>query len=85
MAKTIAGNTYEVFTDDGKRWFYDSTQEIRSAALQQAEKLLASGNHTGVRVVAEGGRSGKEEVIFEERIDRKQVITLMPVDEAPLC
>ncbi len=85
MAKNLAGKSYEVFVAEGKRWIYDSTQEVRSAALQQAEELLASGNHAGVRVVAETARTGEEEIIFEERIDRDQVITLVPVDEAPLC
>ena len=85
MAKNLAGKSYEVFVAEGKRWIYDSTQEIRSAALQQAEELLASGNHAGVRVVAESERTGEEEIVFEERIDREQVIALVPVDEAPLC
>ncbi len=85
MPKNLAGKTYEVLTADGKRWIYDSTHEIRSAALQQAETLLAAGGHDGVRVVSESERTGEEEVILEERSDRDKVITLVPVDEAPEC
>ncbi len=85
MAKNLAGKSYEVFVAKGKRWIYESTHEVRSAALQQAEELLASGDHEGVRVVAETERTGEEEIVFEERIDREQVITLVPVNEAPLC
>jgi len=85
MAKNLAGKTFEVFTADGNRWIYDSTHEVRSAALQQAETLLAAGGHDGVRVVAESERTGEEEVLLEERSDRDKVITLVPVDEAPVC
>ena len=83
MAKNLAGKTFEVFTADGKRWIYDSTHAVRSAALEQAENLLAAGGHDGVRVVAESARTGEEEVLLEERIDRDEVITLTPVDDAP--
>lgn len=85
MAKNLAGKTFEVFTADGKRWIYDSTHDVRSAALQQAETLLAAGGHDGVRVVAESERTGEEEVLLEERSDRDKVIILVPVDEAPVC
>ena len=68
MAKNLAGKSYEVLVAEGKRWIYDSTHEARSAALQQAEELLASGNHAGVRVVAESARTGEEEITLFKSI-----------------
>ncbi len=88
MAKTLAGKTYEVFTADGNRWILDSTLTVRSAALEQAESLLGNAflKHDGVCVVAESERTGEEEVIFEEKIDRDpNVVSLSPIDEAPPC
>ncbi|MCH8882922.1 MAG: hypothetical protein IIA41_05410 [SAR324 cluster bacterium] len=85
MAKTLAGKTYEVFVGEGKRWIYDSTHQTRSAALEVAEELLEAANHDGVRVVAENERTGEDEIIFEESIDRDEVIKLNPVEDAPLC
>ncbi|HIC28647.1 MAG TPA: hypothetical protein EYO85_04265, partial [Rhodospirillales bacterium] len=55
---------------EGKRWIIDSTHATRSAALEVAEELLKAANHDGVRVVAENERTGEEEIIFEESIDR---------------
>ncbi len=86
MPKTLAGKTYEVFVGEGKRWIYDSTHKTRSAALEVAEELLEAANHDGVRVVAENERTGEDEIIFEESIDRDdRVIKLNPVEDAPLC
>ena len=86
MAQTLAGKTYEVFVGEGKRWIYDSTHQTRSAALEVAEELLEAANHDGVRVVAENERTGEDEIIFEESIDRDdKVIKLNPVENAPLC
>jgi len=88
MAINLAGKTYEVFTADGNRWIYESTHAVRSAALEHAEELLGSTmqRYDGVRVVAESERTGEEEVVFEERIDRDPtVVSLSPVDEAPPC
>ena len=86
MPKNFAGKTYEVFVGEGKRWIIDSTHATRSAALEVAEELLKAANHDGVRVVAENERTGEEEIIFEESIDRDdKVIKLNPVEDAPLC
>ena len=86
MPKNFAGKTYEVFVGEGKRWIIDSTHATRSAALEVAEKLLKAANHDGVRVCAENERTGEEEIIFEESIDRDdKVIKLNPVEDAPLC
>ena len=86
MAQTLAAKTYEVFVGEGKRWIYDSTHRTRSAALEVAEELLEAANHDGVRVVAENERTGEDEIIFEESIDRDdRVIKLNPVEDAPLC
>ena len=86
MPKNFAGKTYEVFVGEGKRWIIDSTHATRSAALEVAEELLKAANHDGVRVCAENERTGEEEIIFEESIDRDdKVIKLNPVEDAPLC
>ena len=86
MPKNFAGKTYEVFVGEGKRWIIDSTHATRSAALEVAEELLKAANHDGVRVVAENARTGEEEIIFEESIDRDdKVIKLNSVEDAPLC
>ena len=81
----LAGKTYEVMVAEGKRWIFESEHATRSAALQQAEILLQTGKHDGVRVNAESGRSGTQEVIFEEIIDRANVITIVPIDTASPC
>ncbi|MBT3305881.1 MAG: cyclic nucleotide-binding domain-containing protein [Alphaproteobacteria bacterium] len=85
MAKNLAGKTYEVLTADGDRWIFESTFDVRSAALEHAEELLGNGGHDGVRVTAESERTGELEILFEERHDRQKVITLVPVEDAPLC
>ena len=85
MAKNLAGKTYEVLTADGDRWIFESTFDVRSSALEHAEELLGQPNHDGVRVTSESERSGDMEVIFEERHDRDKAITLVAVDEAPMC
>ena len=86
MPKNFAGKTYKVFVGEGKRWIIDSTHATRSAALEVAEELLKAANHAGVRVVAENERTGEEEIIFEESIDRDdKVIKLNQVEDAPLC
>ena len=76
MPKNLAGKTYEVYTADGKRWLIDSEHTTRAAALEHAEELLTAGNHDGVRVLSESERTGEEEVIFEERIDRDDATVL---------
>jgi hypothetical protein len=81
----LAGKTYEVMVADGKRWIFESEHASRSAALQQAEILLGGGKNDGVRVVAENERTGAQEVIFEEVIDRANVITIVPIDTAAPC
>ncbi|MDA1090115.1 MAG: cyclic nucleotide-binding domain-containing protein [Proteobacteria bacterium] len=88
MAKNLAGKSYEVLTAEGNRWILDSTHTVRSAALGQAESLLAVtfNKPEGVRVVSESERTGALEVIFEERLDRDpNVISLAPVHESPVC
>ncbi len=86
MPKNLAGKTYEVLTADGKRWIIDSEYTTRSAALEHAEGLLTAGNHDGVRVVSESERTGEEEVIFEERVDRDDaVVKIVAIEDAPLC
>jgi hypothetical protein len=86
MPKNFAGKTYEVLVGEGKRWINNSTHATRSAALEVAEELLKAANHDGVRVVAENERTGEEEILFEESIDRDdKVIKLNPVKDAPLC
>jgi len=81
----LAGKTYEVMIADGKRWIFESEHATRSAALQQAEILLGGIKHDGVRVVAESERTGAQEVIFEELIDRANVITIVPIETASTC
>ncbi|MBI4135121.1 hypothetical protein HY477_00070, partial [Candidatus Uhrbacteria bacterium] len=78
----LAGKTYEVMVAEGKRWIFESEHATRSAALQQAESLLGGMKHDGVRVVAESERTGAQEVIFEEIIDRANVITIVPIETA---
>lgn len=86
MPKNLAGKTYEVYTADGKRWIIESEHATRSAALEHAEGLLTAGNHDGVRVLSESERTGEEEVIFEERVDRDDaVVKIVAIEDAPLC
>ncbi len=86
MAKNLAGLTYEVFTADGDRWIYESTHAVRTAALEHAEELLeASGSHDGVRVIAESDKTGEQEILFEEKIDRPDVVNLVAISDAPVC
>ena len=81
----LAGKTYEVMVAEGKRWIFESEHATRSAALQQAEILLGGMKHDGVRVLAESERTGAQEVIFEEVIDRANVITIIPIETASPC
>ncbi|HEX9702619.1 MAG TPA: cyclic nucleotide-binding domain-containing protein [Rhodospirillales bacterium] len=81
----LAGKTYEVLTADGKRWLLESEHTTRSGALQRAEAVLAAGKHAGVRVVAESQRTGQQEVIFEELIDRASVVTIVPIEQSSHC
>ena len=81
----LAGKTYEVLTADGKRWLLETEHATRSAALQRAEVVLAQGKHGGVRVVAITERTGQQEVIFEETLDRANVITIVPIEQASSC
>jgi CRP-like cAMP-binding protein len=81
----LAGKTYEVLTADGKRWLLESEHATRSAALQRAESVLAVGKHGGVRVVAISERTGQQEVIFEETLDRANVVTIVPIERATPC
>jgi hypothetical protein len=53
--------------------------------LQRAEAVLAAGKHAGVRVVAESQRTGQQEVIFEELIDRASVVTIVPIEQSSHC
>ena len=86
MPKNLAGKTYEVYTADGKRWLIESEHPTRSAALEHAEDLLTAGNHDGVRVLSESERTGEEEIIFEERIDRDDaVVKVIAIEDAPPC
>ncbi len=85
MAKNLASKTYEVLTIDGDRWIFDSSFDIRSSALEHAEELLGQCNHDGVRVTSESERTGDMEVIFEERHDLDKVITLVAIDDSPMC
>ncbi|MBC8338275.1 MAG: cyclic nucleotide-binding domain-containing protein [Alphaproteobacteria bacterium] len=85
MAKNLAGKTYEVLTADENRWIFESSFDVRSAALEHAEELLHQGNYDGVRVTSESERTGELDVIFEERRDREKIVTLVAVDDAPLC
>jgi len=85
MAKNLAGKTYEVLTADGDRWIFASAFDVRSAALEHAEELLGQGGHDGVRVMSESERTGELEILFEERFDREKVITVVAVEDAPLC
>lgn len=86
MAENLAGKTFEVQTFDGERWTAADIHNGRSAALEQAEALLGSGNYAGVRVIADSDRAGTE-TVFEEVLDGVpgKAIQIVPVDEAAFC
>ncbi len=84
---TLAGKTYEVQVDHGGgHWVVVDVHETRSVSIEQAQEILEDGRYGGVRVVAEGERTGVETVFeeFVEGFDDKPV-TIVSIDKAPLC
>lgn len=86
LAENLAGKTFEVQTFDGERWIVADIHNGRSVALAQAEELLGSGNHAGVRVIAESERAGTETVL-EQILDEApgKAIQIVPIQDAAYC
>lgn len=86
MALNFAQKTYDVFIFEDDRWLIDSHHDMRSKAIERAEELISDKRFAGVRVLSESKRTGEEEILFEEKIEiGEKALTIVPVDEAPLC
>jgi hypothetical protein len=86
VAENLAGKTFEVqISEGGGQWSTVDIHSGRTPALQQAEALLDSGGHMGVRVISESERTGAE-TVFEKLLDgTDKAIQITPIDAAAVC
>ena len=65
---------YEVYGHDGRRWLIDCVRDSRAAALMRCEELAedARTGFTLLQVVDAGRAHGREMVIHEQAVHRKQ-------------
>ncbi|MEQ8194930.1 MAG: cyclic nucleotide-binding domain-containing protein [Rhodospirillales bacterium] len=78
--------TFDVYGMNDGRWSVYSSSKYRETAIEEAKELLGSGQFDAIKVVREDERTGEEETVFSEKIERKgKGLTVIPVEEAPMC
>ena len=78
--------SFEIYGQIEGRWSVYSTSKYRESAIEEAKELLGTGQFDAVKVVREDERSGEEETVFsEESKNKAKGLTVVPVEEAPLC
>ena len=80
---------YEVYGHDGRRWLIDCVRDSRAAALMRCEELAedARTGFTLLQVVDAGRAHGREMVIHEQAVHRKQASRprMQSVQDASYC
>ncbi len=80
-----SGVKYNVEVSDGDRWTVYTDAPSKGAAIQQAQKLLSTGQFDGAKVAEDRGQS-QEILVWQEEGKRvEKTITIVPVEEAYLC
>jgi hypothetical protein len=78
--------SFDIYGQVEGRWSVYSVSKYREAAIDEAKELLGSGQFDAVKVVREDERSGEEETVFSEESNNKpKGLTVIPIEEAPLC
>ena len=79
-------STFEVLTNNGKRWVIDMSSSRRDDAMEYAEKLLAAGKHDGVRVTEQREGWSTARVVFEKTdMGREKPLRIYPEPQAEFC
>jgi len=79
-------STFEVLTNNGKRWIIDMSSTRRDDAMEYAEKLLAAGKHDGVCVTELREGWSTERVVFEKtNLDREKPLRIALEPQAEFC
>lgn len=78
--------SFDIYGQIEGRWSVYSQSKYREAAIEEAKELLGTGDFEAVKVVREDERSGEEETVFSEESKKKpKGLTVVPIEEAPLC
>ncbi len=78
--------SFDIYGQIEGRWSVYSASKYRESAIEEAKELIGSGQFDAVKVVREDERSGEEEIVFFEEVKKKQKgLTVVPIEEAPLC
>ena len=78
--------SFDIYGQIEGRWSVYSQSKYREAAIEEAKELLGTGDFEAVKVVREDERSGEEETVFSEESRKKpKGLTVVPIEEAPLC
>jgi hypothetical protein len=78
--------SFDIYGQIEDRWSVYSSSKYRDAAIEEAKEFLGSGQFDAIKVVREDERSGDEETVFsEESKNKPKGLTVVPVEEAPLC
>jgi len=79
-------STFEVLTNNGKRWVIDMSSSRRDDAMEYAEKLLTAGKHDGVRVTEQREGWSTQRVVFEKTdMGREKPLRIFPEPQAEFC
>jgi hypothetical protein len=85
----MGAGRYEVYGHDGRRWLIDCVRESRASALMRCEELAedARAGFTLLQVVDAGRPDGRERVIHEQAVARKQASRprMQTVQDASYC
>jgi len=86
VQKGWSKSTFEVLTNNGKRWVIDMSSPRRDDAMEFAEKLLVAGKYDGVRVTEQREGWSTERVVFEKaNMGREKPLRIVPEAEAQFC
>lgn len=81
-----SSSTFEVLTQNGKRWVIDMSSSRRTEAMDHAEHLISLGRHGGVRVTEMRDGWREERVVFEQIIAAQDApLKIDPVPDAEFC
>jgi len=80
-----SGVKYNVEVRDGDRWTVYTDAPAKGAAIQQAQKLLSTGQFDGAKVTEDRGQSQEILVWQEEGKRAAKALSIVPVEEAYLC
>ncbi|MEX2451849.1 MAG: cyclic nucleotide-binding domain-containing protein [Rhodospirillales bacterium] len=78
--------SFDIYGLSESRWSVYSSSKYREAAIEEAKELLGSGQFDAIKVMREDERTGEEETVYFEEVQRKSKgLTVIPIEEAPIC